>query len=134
MEKKYRSRCPITYALDIFGDKWSLLILRDIIFREKSHYQEFLNAEESISTNILADRLNLLQKHDLIQKRRDSNNKKQYIYEATVKSKELIPMMVEIICWSAKHDNETGVSKEMKEEILNNKQEFIQNTFNKSHI
>ncbi len=131
MENNFRSRCPLTYALDIFGDKWSLLILRDIVFREKCHYQEFLNSEESISTNILADRLNKLQDHGLIQKSKDPNNKKQNIYSITDKSKDLIPMMVEIVSWSAKYDTNTGVSEEMKGKILNHKEEFIQMTLDK---
>ena len=134
MENNFRSRCPITYALDIFGDKWSLLILRDLVFREKCHYQEFLNSEESISTNILADRLNKLQQHGLINKTKDPGNKKQNIYSITEKSIDLIPMMVEIIGWSAKHDKNTGISQEMKDKIFNQKNEYIKCILNKTNL
>jgi len=125
MENKFRSRCPITYALDVFGDKWSLIILRDIVIRGKSHYQEFLGAEEGISTNILADRLSKLQSHGLIKKSKSPINNKQIVYSSTEKSRDLVPMMVEIISWSAKYDNNTGVSQAMKTKICENKQSLI---------
>lgn len=131
MENKFRSRCPITYALDVFGDKWSLIILRDIVFHGKCHYQEFLSADEGISTNILADRLNKLQSHDLIKKSKSPENNKQFIYSCTQKSRDLVPMLVEIIGWSAKYDDNTGVSQDMKDKVCEHKQAFIDSTLSK---
>ena len=71
---QYRSDCPINYALETFGDKWSLLIIRDLIFQGKKNYGEFLNAEEKISTNILANRLEKLELEGLISKSSDPDN------------------------------------------------------------
>ena len=125
MSIKCRSHCPITFALDLFGDKWSLLILRDLLFKQKCHYQEFLNAGEGISTNILADRLNQLENHRLINKIKDENNKKQYIYSPTEKAQDLIPMLAEMIAWSAKHDARTRVPPKMKRLIKKDKEAFV---------
>ncbi len=112
MERRHQSHCPIAFALDIFGDHWSLLILRDLIFKRKRQYKEFLNSEEAISTNILADRLMRLEDRGLISKRDDPTNKKQFLYLPTEKGLELIPVMLEIVRWSAKHDPKTATPKE----------------------
>ena len=65
---KKRSDCPVSMSLDIFGDKWTLLIIRDIMFRGKFSYNEFLESGEKIATNILADRLNLLESENIVSK------------------------------------------------------------------
>jgi len=125
MALENRSNCPITFALDLFGDKWSLLILRDLLFQGKSHYQEFAHSAEGISTNILADRLNKLEENGFLNKKKDEKNKKQYIYTPTKKTKELIPMLGEMIAWSAKHDPKTGVPAKMRKLIIKDKNAFI---------
>lgn len=106
MKKKkidFRSSCPISTALDIFGDKWSLLIVRDLMFNEKKTYGEFLNSEEKIATNILADRLLLLEMGGIISKEKHPESKAKVLYKLTSKGIDLIPVMVEIILWSEKH-------------------------------
>lgn len=105
----YSSKCPVTFALDIFGDKWSLIILRDILFKKKKYYGEFLNSAEKISTNILADRLGKLESEGLITKTRDSQNLSRFIYRLTRKGEDLLPLMLEIIEWSTKYDPQPGV-------------------------
>lgn len=112
MSRTKRSHCPISFALDIFGDKWSLLILRDLIFKDKSYYEDFLNAGENISTNILADRLKLLKKEGLIASSPDKNNNRKIIYSPTAKALDLIPMILEVIDWSAKYDPKTAAPQE----------------------
>ncbi len=107
MKNQRRSNCPISFGLDIFGDKWSLLILRDIFFKGARHYREFLAAGEGIATNILASRLKLLVDQGLIEKQRDETNRRQYIYVPTKKGLELIPTLLEIVLWSANNDPET---------------------------
>ena len=97
-------KCPITFALDIFGDKWSLIILRDIVFKGKRHYSEFLKSAEKISTNILADRLNRLERESLLTKRRDPDNQAKFVYSLTPKGQDLIPLLLEMIVWSSKYD------------------------------
>jgi len=97
---KERSSCPISCALDILGDKWTLLILRDMIFHKKSTYTEFLNSGEKIATNILADRLAILEKVGIITKQPHPEKKSKYLYKLTQKGIDLLPVLVEIGKWS----------------------------------
>jgi DNA-binding HxlR family transcriptional regulator len=100
---EFRSQCPVSTALDIFGDKWSLLILRDLIFKNKSTYGEFLDTDEKIATNILADRLAMLEAESIITKNTHPENKVKMLYKLTAKGIDLIPVLVEIIMWSEKY-------------------------------
>jgi len=97
---EFRSQCPISTALDIFGDKWSLLILRDLIFKDKSSFGEFLGTDEKIATNILADRLATLEASGIITKHDHPENRVKVLYKLTEKGIDLIPVLVEIIIWS----------------------------------
>jgi len=99
----FRSQCPISTALDIFGDKWSLLILRDLIFNNKNTYGEFLKTDEKIATNILADRLVTLEAGGIISKHDHPESKAKVLYKLTEKGVDLIPVLVEIIVWSEKY-------------------------------
>lgn len=101
--------CPITLALDSVGDKWSLIILRDIMFKGKKHYREFLASPERIATNILASRLKHLQADGLISKARDSQNQSKFVYRLTDKGKDLLPLLLELIRWSAKHNPQPDI-------------------------
>ena len=109
---KRRSDCPISFVLDIFGDKWSLLIIRDLILKGKVYYGDFLDSEEKIATNILADRLQTLESMGIISKARDQKIKTKIIYSLTKKGIDLLPTLVEIILWSAKYDPKTATSEE----------------------
>ncbi len=100
---KFRSDCPLSTALDIFGDKWSLLIIRDMVFKGRSTYGDFLEAGEGIATNILADRLAILECFRIISKHKHPESKAKVLYKLTSKGIELIPVLVEIISWSEKH-------------------------------
>lgn len=99
----FRSQCPISTALDIFGDKWSLLILRDLIFNNKSTYGEFLDTDEKIATNILADRLTTLEAGGIISRHDHPESRVKVLYKLTQKGIDLIPVLVEIIVWSEKY-------------------------------
>jgi DNA-binding HxlR family transcriptional regulator len=107
-----RSHCPISYALDMFGDSWSLLVMRDLILNGKRRYQELLESEEGIATNILADRLSRLTRRGFIARRRDPGNKRQFLYTPTPKGLDLIPLMLDMIQWSARHDLATTASRD----------------------
>lgn len=96
--------CPITFALDLFGDKWSLLILRDIVFKGKRNYREFLASPEKISTNILANRLKQLESDGLVDKGRDPHNQSKFVYTLTDKGRDLLPLLLEVVRWSATHN------------------------------
>ncbi len=112
MKKRERTHCPIAFALDLFGDQWSLLILRDLVFKHKRLYREFLNSEEGIATNVLASRLVRLERARVITKTPDPTNKKQFIYAPTKKGLDLVPILLEMIRWSAKYDSETAAPRE----------------------
>jgi DNA-binding HxlR family transcriptional regulator len=107
-----RSDCPISYTLDILGDKWTLLILRDIIFSGKSSYGAFLESDEGIATNILADRLSLLESQGIVSKNISPANKSKFIYTLTEKGIELVPLIMEITVWGSQY-NPDGGNKEL---------------------
>jgi len=118
MKLQYHSYgCPIRYGLGIFGDRWSLLIIRDLIFKNRKNYSEFLDAGEGISTNILADRLRRLESNGILLKSRDPENRKKFIYELSPKGLDLIPIMLSIINWAEKYDDRSEVPKEFIEKV-----------------
>ena len=108
---KRRSDCPISFALDVFGDRWTLLVIRDLMFKGKVSYGDFLRSDERIATNILADRLNALERAGIVKKRPDSANRKRLVYALTAKGVDLAPVLVEIILWSAKYDSRTAAPR-----------------------
>lgn len=111
-QSKRRSDCPISYGLDIFGDKWTLLILRDLLLRGKSKFGEFLGSEEKIASNILTDRLMRLEHSGLITKTEDESDRRQSLYRTTKKGTDLLPVLVELAYWGASYDPKTGAPKE----------------------
>ena len=107
--QKRKSDCPINFALELFGDRWTLLIVRDMMFKGKHSYGEFLQAEEKIATNILADRLSLLEQSQIVVKNSDQNHKQKIIYRLSQKGIDLLPVLVDMILWSAKYDKNSAV-------------------------
>lgn len=106
-----RSDCPLNFGLEIFGDKWTLLIIRDMMFFNKRYYNEFLMSREGISTNILADRLAMLEREKFITKQKDGKHKQKIIYSLTEKGIDLLPVIIEVGLWSdkyASHDLNPG--------------------------
>jgi len=100
-----RSDCPINFALQTFGDGWSLLIIRDLMFTARRTYSDFADAEEGMATNILAARLESLQAAGLIRKRGTGRGAP---YGLTDKGLDLLPAMLELVSWSARHDRRTA--------------------------
>lgn len=123
--QKRRSDCPISFALDIFGDKWSLLVIRDLAFKNKQYYVEFLKSGEGVATNILADRLNTLEMSGIIQKEKDPKHASKLIYSLTTKGKDLIPTLVDIIVWSAKYDKQTAADKAFVEYAIKDREGLL---------
>ena len=103
-----RSSCPINFALETFGDPWSLLIIRDMVYFGKKTYGEFLESEEGMVTNILASRLARLEQQGLLIKQPCPSDKRKEEYALTEKGLDLIPVLVEMANWSAQHDPQTG--------------------------
>ena len=103
-----RSDCPISFALETFGDTWSLLIIRDMVYFGKHTYGEFLASEEGMATNILASRLARLEQLGILVKRPSPSDKRKDEYILTEKGLDLIPVLVEMANWSAEYDPQTG--------------------------
>lgn len=123
MDKK-RSDCPISCSLDIFGDKWSLLIIRDIMLRNKVSFSEFLNSEEKIATNILVNRLSLLETEKILVKEVSAENKSKFVYTLTQKGADLLPIVIEIMDWGATY-NANCPRKELGKKIKTDKSGVI---------
>src|ERR1700686_3127526 len=98
---KWRSGCPLNASVEILGDRWSLLIIRDMMLRGFRSYKEFLESYEGIATNILADRLRKLEAYGIIATQRDPSDGRKVIYALTEKGIDLAPAMSEMVLWGA---------------------------------
>lgn len=123
---KKRSECPISSALDIIGDKWSLLIIRDIALSGKNTYNEFLKGEEKIATNILADRLVMLDEAGILVKEEHPDSKAKIFYRLTQMGIDLVPLLVETILWSDKYLVISPQAKEFATLLRQNKAGMIE--------
>jgi DNA-binding HxlR family transcriptional regulator len=122
---KKRSDCPISSSLDVWGDKWSLLIVRDLIFSMQCTYGDFLKSEEKIATNILATRLQMLESNGIITKLNHPESKAKVLYQLTQKGIDLLPIMVEIHLWADKYSTIPPERNTILKELKNNKEAFI---------
>lgn len=120
-----RSNCPINFALETFGDKWTLLVIRDLMFKGKSHYGEFLDSDEGISTNILADRLQRLERNGVIERTADPDSRSRVIYRLTEKGRDLLPVMLEITAWSGRYDAKTNAPASLLRKLKKDKERVI---------
>jgi DNA-binding HxlR family transcriptional regulator len=121
--EKRRSGCPLNASIEIFGDRWSLLIVRDMMLRGFSRYKEFLGSYEGIATNILADRLRRLEGHGIIAATPDPSDARKVLYSLTPKGIDLAPVLTEMVLWAAAHErteNQALVAK-----MRRNKRQFI---------
>lgn len=125
----YRSQCPISTALDIFGDKWTLLVMRDLLFKEKRTYGEFLDSEEKIATNILANRLALLEMTGIISREKHPDSKAKVLYRLTTKGIGLIPVLVEIITWSEKYHEVHPHARKFVKQLKKDKEGVVRGIF-----
>jgi len=107
MRQDPRSTCPISTALELIGDRWTVLVIRDLMFAGKRHFREFLQSEESISSNVLADRLNALVENGLITRQDDPTHAQKAIYSLTGKGLDLLPVLIAMSAWTQKHDPKT---------------------------
>lgn len=109
--RQRRSDCPVHFALEVFGDPWTLLVVRDLMFKGRTRYTDFLKAEEGIATNVLADRLARLEEDGIVEKEPAARGTSGS-YRLTPKGVDLLPLMIEIVAWSAKHDPRTAADRE----------------------
>lgn len=121
---KKRSNCPISSSLDIWGDKWSLLIVRDLMFFNRRTFGDFLNSEEKIATNILTSRLRTLEESGIITKSEHPESKAKILYGLSKKGIDLLPVIIEIFLWSEKHLTVSAKAKEILQEIKQGKDTY----------
>jgi DNA-binding HxlR family transcriptional regulator len=110
MANQQRSPCPINLSLEVFGDRWSLLIVRDMMFAGKRHFRELLQSEEGISSNILTERLGTLVEHGVLSKTADPTHRQKAIYSLTAMGIDLLPVVAQIGIWGRKHQPVTRES------------------------
>lgn len=122
---KKRSECPISCSLDVWGDKWSLLIIRDLMFKKECTYGDFLKSEEKIATNILASRLQSLEENGLIDKLDHPDSKAKVLYRLTQKGIDLLPLMIEINLWADKYFDLPADRKAVLKTVKKDKEKFI---------
>jgi DNA-binding HxlR family transcriptional regulator len=103
MRQDRRSTCPISTALELVGDRWTLLVVRDLMFAGKRHFREFLQSEEAISSNILADRLNALLQNGIVTREGDPTHAQKAVYSLTEKGLALLPVIVAMSAWTQQH-------------------------------
>jgi DNA-binding HxlR family transcriptional regulator len=100
MKDSFRSNCPVSCALDLVGDKWTLVIIRDMLMFGKETFKDFSESGEQIATNILSSRLKMLETNKIITKHKSPENKRVNIYRLTEKGIDLLPVIIELVQWS----------------------------------
>jgi DNA-binding HxlR family transcriptional regulator len=121
---KRRSGCPLNASVEMLGDRWSLLLLRDMMLRGFTTFKEFLTSYEGIATNILSDRLKRLIAHGIITTKEDPSDGRKLIYVLTPKGLDLAPVMTEMVLWAAKHE-ETG-NQALVRQMQKGKEQFVE--------
>ena len=120
-----RSNCPISMALELIGDPWSLLVVRDLMFKGRHRYKEFLEAEEGIASNVLADRLRRLEAAGILGRAADPDDGRRAVYSLTRKGIELAPVLVDLVIWSAKY-HDTGATSAIMRLMRDQRDAFLQ--------
>ncbi len=108
-----RSGCPIAISLDLFGDRWTLLIVRDLLFKHLRTYTQFAAAGEGIASNVLSERLERLQAGGIIEQRPDADDGRRVVYRLTEKGLDLAPVLIEIVLWAARHETTDAPPEEV---------------------
>lgn len=116
-----RSVCALANGLELLGDKWTLLIIRDLMFTNRNEFGHFLHSGEGISTNILTERLERLQQYQIVEKLPHPSHGKKSIYQLTEQGIELFPALIELILWSFNHISDTFIPPSIHKEIVNNR-------------
>jgi DNA-binding HxlR family transcriptional regulator len=137
MKRTFRCDCPITSALDIVGDKWMLVIVKQMLIQKKQTFKDFTESDEAIATNILSSKLKCLEEYGLIKKTKHPTNKKTNLYQLTENGLSLTPVIVELALWSDKNLRKFNPLMRQSDELelmKNDKEEFIsalKNNYNK---
>src|SRR5436189_6407158 len=119
-----RSDCPLNATLEVLGDRWSLLIVRDLIFKGRTTYKDFLAGGEGIATNVLADRLRRLEAEGVIEKGRDAADARRLVYRLTAQGLALAPVLVEMLVWGDGH-YQTAAPRATIREMTQHRERFL---------
>lgn len=119
-----RSDCPLSIALEIFGDRWTLLILRDLMFKGLRTFKQFQESGEQIASNVLASRLQRLKDQGIVTGERSSSDARVVTYRPTTKGLDMLPVLVEIVLWSARYER-TAAPRKLLERMINDRERFI---------
>lgn len=128
MKKKLpacRSSCPISFALELVGDKWTLVVLRDLILARKRYFQELLDSPEGIASNILAARLKQLEATGMIKREADPEHGRRVVYSPTSMALDLLPVLVELMRWGMAHNPKTAAPAEIVRRLKQDRDGFI---------
>jgi DNA-binding HxlR family transcriptional regulator len=125
--KSKRSGCPVSISLEMFGDRWSLLIVRDLMVRGYKTYKDFLESGEGIASNILADRLRKLEGAGIISAEATEQDGRKLHYRLTEKGIDLAPVLLELLIWGARHEA-TGAPCELIVQMENRRAEVLAET------
>lgn len=117
MSTRERSGCPISLSLELLGDRWTLLIVRDLVFAGKTHFREFLQSDEGISSRTLAERLQTLQDEGIVTKSDDPTHKLKAIYRLTEAGIDLLPVLATLGAWGSKYRNADGELARIADEL-----------------
>jgi DNA-binding HxlR family transcriptional regulator len=123
-----RSGCPVSIALEKFGDRWSLLIIRDLMVRGYKTFKQFQESGEGIATNILAARLQKLEAAEIVTRESDATDARKINYRLTEKGIDLAPVLLELLLWSAKHEK-TGAPCELMAQMAQNREAILAETW-----
>jgi DNA-binding HxlR family transcriptional regulator len=121
-----RSGCPVSVSLEIFGDRWSLLIIRDLLIRGYRTFKEFQSSGEAIASNILSDRLQKLETAGIVASAVDEADARKLNYRLTEKGIDLAPVLLELFVWGARHDGKTGVPCAAIENMASNREQVLE--------
>jgi len=121
---KRRSGCPVSVSLEVFGDRWSLLIVRDLMVRGYRTFKEFMESGEGIASNVLADRLQRLEASEIISAQREESDNRRINYRLTEKGLDLAPVLLDLLIWGARHQH-TGASCSLLLRMEKNRDEIL---------
>ena len=125
---KHRSGCPVSISLETIGDRWSLLIIRDLMVRGCNTFKQFLEAGEGIATNILADRLHRLEAAEILTAEPVPTDARKIHYRLTEKGIDLAPVVLDLLLWAARHES-TGAPCEVMAQMAANREEVLAETY-----
>lgn len=123
-KRKHRSGCPVNLCLEVFGDRWSLLIVRDLMVRGYKTFKEFQESGEGIATNMLTDRLRKLESSGILERESDPSDGRKVNYRLTQKGIDLAPVLLDLLLWGARHE-QTGASCSVILRMAKNREEIL---------